>query len=106
MPSTALLHSEMLLMLSGFVNYKAKSLLAERVSSPFFRKPPGDVVISNFPKMLDCPDINQEMSKIWKEDVATKLSGSVAKNIDQAIMHMENFVTRLYPVLYSVEFRK
>jgi hypothetical protein len=105
MPSTCLLHRSMLYFISGFMNYKARKLLSE-TSIGHFRKPSGDVVIANFPKLLDCPDIWTPFSKIWVEEIVPKISGSNTRSITFVLQHMEEFVTRMYPVLYSDEFRR
>jgi hypothetical protein len=54
--------------MSGFMNYKAKQLLKDYMSG-LFQKPAGDVVISNFPRIYDSPDIIEELVKIWAEDI-------------------------------------
>ena len=38
-----------------------------------FRKPPGDVVLSNFPKIYDSPDIIEEFVKIWCDETVSNL---------------------------------
>ena len=71
-----------------------------------FRKPSGDVVIANCHKIIDCPDIWVEFSRIWVEDVVPKITGSNKKSITFCIQTAEDFVKRMYPVLYSEEFRR
>jgi Ca2+-binding EF-hand superfamily protein len=105
MPGTCLLHAELLQFCSAFMNYKGKHCLSTEYGSMAFKKPPGDVIISTFPMLLDNPDICEFMALCWKEDVAPKLSGYNSKNIRQMVDEMKDFVTRLYPVLYSVDIR-
>lgn len=105
MPGTCFVHAELLQFCSAFMNYKGKHCLTTEHGSLAFRKPPGDVVISTFPMLLDNPDICEFMALCWKEDVAPKLSGYNAKDIRQMVDEMKDFVTRLYPVLYSVDIR-
>ena len=64
MPGTCLLHAELLHFISAFMNYKGKMFLKEQdvesgriLGSMALKKPPGDIIISTFPKLLDNPDI-------------------------------------------------
>lgn len=100
MPSVCLLHKCLLHFISGFVNYKARKLLGE-TSIGHFKKPSGDVVIANFSKLLDCPDILIPLSKCWNEDVEPHLTGANGRSISHLMNKMEDYVTRMYPVLYS-----
>lgn len=72
MPSTCFVHDSLLHFVSGFMNYKAEILLNEQMSG-HFRKPQGDVVLANFPKILDSPDIVEEFVKIWQDETMTVL---------------------------------
>ena len=107
MPSTCLLYGTLLHFMSGFMNYKADALLSQSSSTggQFF-KPGGDVVIANFHKLIDCPDICLTLAKIWLDDVVPRLQGSSSKDIEYCVQRMEDFVTRMYTVLYCEEFRK
>lgn len=112
MPGTCLLPSELLNFISAFMNYKGKHFLGteaetgRRLGSMALKKPPGDIIISTFPKLLDNPDICEFMALCWKEDVSSKMTGSSARNIKQLIIEMKDFVSRLYPIIYAVDIRK
>ena len=56
LPSTCLIQKRLLYFVSGFRNYPGEKLLRETQSGTF-RQPEGDVTISTFPKILDCPDV-------------------------------------------------
>ena len=103
MPSTCLVHQTLLTFVSGFMNYKAEKLLNESKASGF-RKPSGDVVISSFPKIYDCPDIVEELAVIWYEDALSKISSDMM-NINFIKTRTKEFISRLYPILYSEEFK-
>lgn len=103
MPSTCLVHLPLLTFVSGFMNYKGEKLLRESHAGGF-RKPAGDVVISCFPKIYDNPDIVEELSQIWVEDVQAKVA-SDQLNIDFIKSKTKDFISRLYPVLYSEAFK-
>ena len=103
MPSTCLVHHTLLTFVSGFMNYKAEKLLKETKASGF-RKPSGDVVISCFPKIYDCPDIVEELGVIWYEDALPKISSDMM-NINFIKSRTREFISRIYPVLYSEEFK-
>ena len=64
LPSTCFVHNALLHFVSGFMNYKAEILLKNQMSGSF-RKPNGDVVLANFPKIYDSPDIIEEFVNIW-----------------------------------------
>ena len=72
MPSTCLVQRSLLNFVSAYMNYKAKKLLEEQVGG-VFRKPSGDVVISCFPFVFDCPDIVEILATIWREDVEPEM---------------------------------
>lgn len=86
MPSTCLLYTTLMHFMSGFMNYKADKLLSQSSSTggQFF-KPGGDVIISNFPKIIDCPDICEPLARIWLEDVMPRLQGANSDNIEYCI---------------------
>ena len=103
MPSTCLVHKALLYFASGFMNYKAERLLRE-AGSGAFRQPPGDVVISSFPRIYDCPDIVEELVQIWTEDIQP-LIDKQKLHIDSIVTRTKEVVSRLYPVLYSEAFK-
>lgn len=80
LPSTCLVPQALLYFVSGFMNYKARALLRESSSGPP-RRPPGDVVLSSFPKIFDCPDILEELTVIWSEDLQPAIDKS-KRNIE------------------------
>jgi hypothetical protein len=55
MPSTCLIQKKLLYLASGFRNYAAEKILIAN-NGGILKKPPGYVVLSVFPKMLDCPE--------------------------------------------------
>lgn len=69
------------------------------------KKPPGDIIISTFPKLLDNPDICECMALCWKEDVTSKFSSSNSRNINVITDQMKDFVSRLYPIMYTTDIR-
>ena len=103
MPSTCLVHLPLLTFVSGFMNYKGEKLLKESHAGGF-RKPAGDVIISCFPKIYDNPDIVEELTQIWVEDVQSKMASDLL-NIEVIKSKTKDFISRLYPVLYSEEFK-
>jgi len=104
MPSTCLVHGKLLTFVSGFMNYKSEKLLNETKSAGGIRKPSGDVVMSCFPKIYDCPDIVEELATCWTEDALNKISSDML-NIKFIKSKMQEYVCRLYPVLYCEEFK-
>lgn len=103
MPSTCLVHKSLLYFMSGFMNYKAQKLLREASKQGFY-KPAGDNVIASLPRIYDCPDIVEELSAIWTEDV-TPLIEKAKLNIDYIMTKSQEAISRIYPILYSVEFK-
>jgi len=61
LPSTCLLQKKMLYLLSGYRNYAAEKLMNQS-SVGLLKKPSGNVVMSCFPKILDCPDVLEIVS--------------------------------------------
>jgi len=71
-----------------------------------FRKPPGDVVLKNFPRIYDSPDIIEELVKIWKEDIQPQIEkNNLQKNIDEIVQKTKDTVNKLYPILYCEHFK-
>jgi hypothetical protein len=77
-------------------------LLRESASGPP-RKPPGDVVLSSFPKIFDCPDILEELAQVWNEDLQPAIDKQ-KRNIELIVSRTKEAITRLYPALYSEAF--
>lgn len=84
------------------MNYKAELLLKETAAGQF-RRPPGDVVISSFPKIYDNPDIVEELNNIWSEDIQP---GIDSKKLDMKYIKTKTAetISRLYPILFSDTF--
>jgi hypothetical protein len=56
--------------------------------------------MSSFPKIIDCVDISDQIASLWSEDV---------KNIDKKKIQLlvdktREFITKIYPVLFSDGF--
>lgn len=94
MPSTCLVPQPLLYFVSGFMNYKAEVLLREAQSGPP-RKPNGDVIISSFPKIFDCPDILEELTQIWFEDHQPGIDKQ-KRNIELIVSRTKDAISRLY----------
>jgi hypothetical protein len=103
MPSTCFVHSNLLFFVSGFMNYKAQRLLKEMESGKF-SKPSGDVVITSFPRIYDNPDIVEELVTYWVNRAVPEITKANELGIDLIIKKMEDFVKKIYPVLFSEEF--
>ena len=103
LPSTCLVHKSLLYFVSGFMNYKAERLLRESATG-IFRKPSGDVVISSFPGIYDNPDIVEELTSIWTEDIQPLIDRQ-KMNIDFIVTKMKETISRLYPILHSEAFK-
>lgn len=56
LPSTCFIQKKLLNFVSGYRNYAAEQLLPS-LATDSHKKPVGNIVMSNFPKVLDCPDI-------------------------------------------------
>ena len=86
------------------MNYKAEKLLKEMTTGKF-TKPSGDVVISSFNKVYDNPDIMEELVLAWDEfAIQGKIKGKNEYNSEVIMEQTQDFIKRLYPVIYSTEF--
>jgi hypothetical protein len=103
MPSTCLVHKNLLHFTSGFINYKAKKIFSEQEIGRFI-KPSGDPILKSFPNIYDNPDIIEELTKIWMEDVAPKITDDLKKDTKYLIQRSKDYIARLYPIMYSEEF--
>ena len=56
MPSTCFIQKKLLFLASGFRNYAAEKILSSS-NVGILKKPSGNLVMSVFPKILDCPEI-------------------------------------------------
>lgn len=76
---------------SGFRNYLGEKLLRESALS-YFRQPEGDVIISCFPKILDNPDISEQIIHIWQENVSAGLNDRQKQNIELIMLKTKEFI--------------
>lgn len=103
MPSTCVLPKRMLYLLSGYRNYAAEKLLAQ-TQVGILKKPSGDLMLSCFPKLYDCPDMQELIQQVWHEDHFSHLNSQQKRSVEQMMAKAQEFVTKLYPVLYAVDF--
>lgn len=69
LPSTCFIQKRLLYFVSGFRNYLGDKLLKEsQFSNESLKHPEGDVIISSFYKIVDSPDICEQLVRIWSED--------------------------------------
>jgi hypothetical protein len=61
MPSTCVLNKGLLGFIAGYRNYAGDVLLRQNS----MQEPMGNIVISCFPKIMDCPDIVEELAEIY-----------------------------------------
>ena len=104
MPSTCLLHRPLLYFMSGYMNYRNDKLIKETDKSSKFIKPTGDVILSQINKIYDNPDIVKFMTEIWVEDAQPKIDKNKF-DIEYIMTFSKDFISRLYSVLYTKEFR-
>jgi len=104
LPSNCLINKRLIYFASGFRNYLGETVLAAQQSTQPMH-PEGNVIISHFPRILDNPDMAEEVIKIWAEDFWNKLGSKEKMNIQYLVMKMSEFVTKLYPVFYANEFQ-
>ena len=62
------------------------------------------MVISTFPACLDNPDINEFLLQVWSEDVFQKMIKSDKQNVQELIEKARNYISKIYPVIYSNDF--
>jgi len=60
--------------------------------------------MSSFPKIYDCPDIVEELSSIWTEDIMPLLSKQ-GNDIDYIVTKTKETISRLYLILFSDAFK-
>jgi len=68
------------------------------------KKPTGNVVMSCFAKILDCPDILEVLASIWFEDHFSAMNANQKKSVELVMKKTEEIVTRIYPILFSDGF--
>lgn len=107
LPSLCLVQKRLLYFVSGFRNYLAEKLLktGQPTALTTFKKPEGDAIIKTFAKILDSPDISEQLVQIWSEDVWEVLSAREKLNVELVILKTKEFIRKLYPVIYSEEFQ-
>lgn len=71
LPSTCVIPKKLVSFVSGYRNYAAE-ILKPNSSGGSMKKPSGDVVMSTFPKIMDCPDVLEKLVLCWTEDVINK----------------------------------
>lgn len=105
MPSSCLVHRDLLHFVSAFMNYKARKLLEEQLGG-VFKKPAGDAVIACFPMVMDCPEIVENLAMIWREDVDQAMRTAKAEmDVNWIMRRMKDYICRLYAILYSEDFK-
>jgi hypothetical protein len=80
---------------SGFRNAAGAILLKQTQ----IRKPDGDCMMSCFPKIIDNVDIVENLVAVYNEDFWK------AKRIGEVMEKVREIIARLYPVIYSNDFK-
>ena len=68
------------------------------------KQPAGNIAISCFPKIIDCYDILETFVYCWYDDVIGTLGTAEKKNYKLMEDRAEDYIQKLYPVLFSVDF--
>jgi hypothetical protein len=95
LPSTFVVNRPLLAFVSGFRN-AAGSILLKQTQ---IRKPDGDCMMSCFPKIMDNIDVLENLVATYNEDFWK------TKKIGEVIEKVREIITRLYPVIYSNDFK-
>ena len=103
LPSTCVVPKKLVSFVSGYRNYAAEVLIRGSMGGSM-KKPAGDVVMSTFPKIMDCPDVLEILSMCWTEDFVEKRSATEKRSIDLAVTKVKDYIQRLYPVFYAEDF--
>jgi hypothetical protein len=61
----------------------------------------GDIVISCFPKIMDCPDIVEELAEIYQQDYWEHTNVNQKNQITYIGNYSAEIIEKLYPVLYA-----
>jgi hypothetical protein len=104
LPQICLLNKRLLYFIVGFRNYVGQKLLADAATG-VYKKPGGDVVISTFPMIIDNPEICEAVILTWSDEVWTKLNAVQQVDIKVVMQKTEDFIKRIYPLLYADEFK-
>ena len=103
LPSTCVVHKKLVSFVSGYRNYAAE-LLIRSTTGGTMKKPIGDVVMSTFPKIMDCPDVVEILALCWTEDFVEKRSAVEKRSIELAVTKIKDYIQRLYPIFYAEDF--
>lgn len=69
------------------------------------KHPEGDIIISSFSKIVDSPDICENLIRIWADDFWNGINDKQKLNVEYVIQKTTEFIKKLYPVLYADEFQ-
>lgn len=61
-------------------------------------------MIAQFRKVFDNPDMNLLMADCWEQEVNLKAVQSQPVNMELMVKKMEEFMGKLYSIIYSAEF--
>jgi len=103
LPSTCVVNKKLVSFVSGYRNYAAEILIRGSTGGSM-KKPAGDVVMSTFPKIMDCPDVLEILAMCWTEDFIEKRSAVEKRSIELAVTKIKDYIQRLYPVFYAEDF--
>lgn len=91
LPSTCVVHKKLVSFVSGYRNYAAE-LLIRSTTGGTMKKPIGDVVMSTFPKIMDCPDVVEILALCWTEDFVEKRSVVEKRSIELAVTKIKDYI--------------
>ena len=103
LPSTCVVPKKLVSFVSGYRNYAAEILIRGGMGGSM-KKPAGDVVMSTFPKIMDCPDVMEILSMCWTEDFVEKRNNTEKRSIELSVTKAKDYIQRLYPVFYADDF--
>lgn len=99
LPSTCFVNKSLVQFVAAYRDLAAKKLhIADFIS----QLPECDVLLSCFSKIMDEPDVQEAMTKVWKEDVVDKCSAKEpTAQLDHFKKNAEEFAKKLWPVFYA-----
>jgi Ca2+-binding EF-hand superfamily protein len=102
LPSICVIQKKGLQMCKIYRDYIAR-IFAETVGQNFLVPKISDTFITQFPKILDCPDLWGPLIQFWN---STELQSTVGANRtdEDYLISFKNLVNRLYTVMRSQEF--
>jgi len=103
LPSTCVVHKKLVSFVSGYRNYAAEVLIRGGIAGSM-KKPIGDVILSTFPKIINCPDVVELLVLCWTEDFIEKRNATERRSIELAVTKVRDYIQRLYPVFFADEF--